>query len=139
MEPEPIAVHACEHVEVEGTAIEAAATPDEAGSASITISTEPYTVGLPTGANGFVRIVAEEGAEAVLFVGEAGVVQALTFCDYEVELPEPAPNGMCSEDIPEHYHVHLWSGIWHLELGPASGDALWLLLMPHAGAHEHEH
>lgn len=139
MEPESIAEHACEHVEVEGTAVEAALIPDEAGSASITISAEPYTVGLPTGANGFVRIEVEEDAEAVLFVGEAGVVQSLTFCGYGVELAEPAPNGMCSDTIPEHYHLHLWPGIWHLELGPASGDTLWLLLMPHAAAHEHEH
>jgi hypothetical protein len=139
MEPESIAEHACEHVDVEGTAVEAAASMDDALSASIEISMEPYLVTLPPGAGGYVRIVVEEDSTAVLFVGTEGVVQSLSFCDYEVELADPAPNGLCSEEIPEHYHLHLSSGIWHLELGPTAGDAVWLMLVPFAGAHDHEH
>lgn len=139
MEPEPIAVHACEHVDAEGTEVEAATSMDDALPTSIEISMEPYLVTLPPGAGGYVRIVVEEDSTAVLFVGTEGSVQSLSFCDYEVELADPAPNGMCSEEIPEHYHLHLWSGIWHLELGPTTGDEVWLMLVPLVHAHTHEH
>jgi hypothetical protein len=141
MEPELLPEHACEHVSVAGTAIDAAASPEDDGSALLEATAEPYTVTLVDGAPGFVRIEVTESTGAVLFVGAEAVVQGLTYCDCAVPLADPAPNGYCAELIPEHYHLELWPGVFHLELGPATADAetVWLMLAPLAEAATHTH
>jgi hypothetical protein len=135
MEPELLPEHACERVEVAGTSITAADSIEDDASAAIHPSLEPWTVDLPSGAPGFVRMEIEEDASAVLFLGTAGVVQSLSYCDCPVPLHEPAPNGYCTEEIPEHYHLDLWPGVWHLEL--LGTGSTWLMLAPLEHAHEH--
>ncbi len=137
MEPEDLGEHACEHVDLTGTEIVAALSRDLDDSAKVEISGEPYTVALPDGAPGYVRIELLEAIDAVLFVGASGVVGSLTECDCPEPLPEPSPNGYCSEDIPEHYHLHLDPGTWHLELSSADLDEVWLMLAPLTTAHVH--
>ncbi|MBW2264523.1 MAG: hypothetical protein JRG91_21365 [Deltaproteobacteria bacterium] len=139
MEPVGLGEQACAQVSVAGTAVDAAPSMDEASASVIGISAEPWTVALVPGGPGFVRIDVLEDAGAVLFAGEAGVVRGLTFCGIDFPLPDPAPNGFCSEDIPEHVHLALPSGVWHLELESDSVDSVWLLLAPVAVAHDHEH
>ena len=139
MEPEGLGEHACAHVSVPGTAVDAAPTMDEASASVIGISDQPWTVALVAGGPGFVRIDVVEDSVAVLFAGDAGVVRGLTFCGFDFPLPDLAPNGFCSEDIPEHVHLTLPSGVWHLELESDSVDSVWLMLAPAAVAHDHEH
>ena len=135
MEPELLPEHACEHVEVAGTTVTAADSLDGDATAVIHPSHEPWTVDLPVGAPGFVRMEIEEDTSAVLFLGTADVVRSLTYCDCPIPLHEPEPNGHCAEEIPEHYHLDLWPGIWHLEL--LGTDSTWLMLASVDHAHEH--
>lgn len=139
MEPEGLGEHACEHVDMEGTAVDAVSLPDDDASALIEVTGEPYTVSLPDGTPGYVRIVLLEQTDVVLFVGEAGVVTSLMECDCPEPMPEPLPNGFCSDDIPEHYHLHLDPGTWHLELSSDDVDEVWLMLSPATTTHTHEH
>jgi hypothetical protein len=138
MVPEDLGEHACEHVDVPGTEITAALTAEDDASAVIEASGEPYTVTLPASGSGFVRVVLLEEADVVLFVGEQSVVGSLSECDCEEPLPEPTPDGFCPDDIPEHYHLHLDPGYWHLELSSDDVDSVWLMLAPLTTPHVHE-
>jgi hypothetical protein len=139
MEPVSLGEQACTHVEIAGTAIDAADDPAAGGEAVVEVSGEPYTVGLPDGAPGYVRIQLLEETDAVLFVGAAGVVRSLSECGCEQPMPDPAPDGFCPEAIPEHYHLHLAPGTYHLELESDEPDGLWLMLAPLEETHGHDH
>jgi hypothetical protein len=136
VEAEELGEHACEHVDEAGTSLDAAPSIDEAGDALVEISGEPYSVGLDAGTPGFVRIEVLEDTPAVLFVGAAGVIQELLLWDVPVPLPEPAADGFCGDVIPEHFHLSLYPGFWHLRLESPDAGSVWLMLAP-AGAHVH--
>ena len=129
--------HACEHITEAGTAVTAAADRDSSGDAEITMQDEPWDVALTSGEEGWLSIVVDEDHGAILFADTADVVTGLFHNDEtEDELPTAAPNAYCSDDIPEHWDLDLHEGTWHLQLGPAAVDGLWLMLIE--GEHEHE-
>ena len=130
-------VHACEQIPEAGTAITAAADRASDGDAALTMQDTPWDVELTSGEEGWLSITVDSDHGALMFVDTADVVAGLFHEDEDSdELPEAAPNGNCSDDIPEHWHLDLHAGTWHLQLGPAAIDGLWLLLME--GEHEHE-
>jgi hypothetical protein len=138
-EPDAIAEdpaeHACEHVTVVGTTVEAA--PERSAAPTIAISESPYTVELVTSGPGYLRI--QGPLEALLFVGTADVLNALYHADaIETELPEASPNEFCASEIPEHFDLDLHeTDSFYLELGPAAVPRVWLLLSSAVG-HAHQ-
>lgn len=129
--------HACEHTGVAGTAATAAADRAGDADAAIEIQEEPWTVALTPGEEGWLSIAVDADTAALMFVGAADVVTGLYLDDGDAdELPDGTPDGFCEEDIPEHFHLELAPGTWHLKLGPAAIDSLWLMLMSAEG-HEH--
>jgi hypothetical protein len=136
-EGEDPGVHACEQIPEAGTAITAAADRDSDDTAALSLQDTPWDVALTSGEEGWLSITVDADQGALMFVDTADVVTGLFHDDEDVdELSEAAPNGNCESDIPEHWHLDLHEGTWHLQLGPAAVDGVWLLLME--GAHEHE-
>ena len=134
-EVEDPSAHACEHVAEAGTAVTAGADPASAGA--IAIGEEPFTVTLVDGAAGYVSIAITEDTPALLFMGTADVAASLWHGETEEGLPEPSPNDLCEDDIPEHYDLDFHeAGTYYLELGPAAVTEVWLNL---ASAEGHGH
>lgn len=131
------ATHACEQAGNAGTAITAGATREEDASAVLEVGEDPFTVTLVDGATGWVRLDVPEPASLLLFAGTADVVMDLTHEDTAEGLPTPAPVEGCPDEVPEHFDLDLHeAGTWHLALGPAVVDTVWLLLLDAAG-HAH--
>ena len=130
--------HACEHVTEAGAAVTAAATREESGDAAIDISEEPYTIALVSGEEGWISIDVSGAEEpSLLFIDTADVVTGLFHNDEEDdELSAGSPNEFCVDDIPEHFDLDLHEGTWHLRLGPAAVDSVWLSLL---SAEDHAH
>jgi len=127
------AEHACEHRSEPGTSLSAAA--DRAAAPVIAVNEEPYTVGLPSGAPGYLKISAP--LAGLLFIGTADVVTGLFRNDETTSQPlESSPNEFCATEIPEHYDLDLDSGNLTLQLGPSAVPEVWLALTL-AGAHAH--
>ncbi len=130
------AAHACEQVAEAGTAVAAGADPAAAGA--ITIGEAPFTVTLVDSAPGYVSVEVTGDTAALLFLDTADVAASLWHGDEEVGLPDPAPNELCPDEIPEHYDLDFHeAGTWTLELGPAAVPDVWLLLISAEG-HGHE-
>jgi hypothetical protein len=130
-------VHACEQIPEAGAAITAADDRDTDDTAALSFQDTPWDVTLTSGEEGWLSITVDEDHSGLMFVDTADVVSGLFHNDEDVdELPESAPNGNCEGDIPEHWHLDLHEGIWHLKVGPAAVDGVWLLLME--GEHEHD-
>lgn len=135
-EAEDPEVHACEHVGEAGTAVTAGA--DTASAPAIAVGQEPYTVTLVDGAAGYVSVEVTEDTPALLFVGTADVAANLWHGDEEEGLPEPSPNELCAEDIPEHFDLDFHeAGTYYLTFGPAAVSEVWLMLSSAEG-HAHE-
>jgi hypothetical protein len=129
-------VHACEHVSEGGTAITAGA--DTASAPGIAVGDEPYTVTLVDSAPGYLSIEISEDTPALLFMGTADVAATLWHGEEEEGLPDPAPNDLCPDDIPEHFDLDFHeAGTFYLELGPAAVSDVWLYLSSAEG-HAHE-
>ncbi|MCK6529513.1 hypothetical protein L6R50_18825 [Myxococcota bacterium] len=136
-EVEDPAAHACEHVSEAGTAVTASDVMD-ANTPEIVLGEEPHTVTLAAATPGYVRVEIEGDTAALLFAGTADVVQGLFHGTEEESLPEPSPNDLCAEDIPEHYDLDFHeAGSYYLELLSAQGGDVWLLLSSAEG-HGHE-
>lgn len=136
-EAEDPATHACEHVSDAGTAVTASDAMD-ASTPEIALGDEPHTVTLAAATPGYVRVEVEGDTAALLFVGTADVLQGLFHGTDEESLPEPSPNDLCADDIPEHYDLDFHeAGSYYLELLSAPGGDVWLLLASAAG-HGHE-
>ncbi|HVJ15763.1 MAG TPA: hypothetical protein VM686_09980 [Polyangiaceae bacterium] len=128
--------HACEHAGEAGAALEAAADPADA--VELVLGEEPVTVTFPAegaGYHGYVRL--RGPADALLFAGAEAVISSLTSADGGRELlPEAAPNELCPDAIPEHFDLELEDAEYLLELGPATVDSVWLMLLDASG-HAH--
>jgi hypothetical protein len=127
------AQHACEHRSETGTSISAAS--DRTLAPAIAVAEEPYTVLLPAGVPGYVKI--SPPLEGLLLLGTADVVTGLFRNDETTSLTlEASPNEFCPNEIPEHYDLDLHSGNLTVRLGPAAVSDVWLALTAAAG-HAH--
>lgn len=136
-EHEDPAEHACEHVGEAGTAVTAAA--DRMSAPAITISEEPYTVTLPAGVAGFVKVTVTEDTPVLLFAKTAAVVTGLFRGETALTLPAGAPNEFCATEIPEHFDLDLDTpGDYFIQVGPSATTSVWLNLVEAEG-HGHEH
>jgi hypothetical protein len=128
--------HACEVVGDTGIRVAAAAVPDE--GEELEPAETPYTIELIDGAPGYVTL--HGGEDALLFVEARNVVTGLFHeDDLDTDLLEVGtPNEFCEADIPEHFDLELEeSGHYHLQLGPAAIDEVWVLYIGTEG-HAHE-
>ena len=139
-EEEDPAEHACEHFAEVGLELDAAADRADDSSAVLAIGHTPNTVALTSGEAGWVSIeVTEEEQALLLYIDTANVVNGL-FHNDEVADELPAAGGAntnCPDDLPEHFDLDLHEGVWHVQLGPAAVDSVWISLLEAAG-HGHE-
>ncbi len=128
--------HACEHAAELGAAVTAGA--DRASAPVFSISEEPSTVTLVSGATGYLKVEVTGDTAALLFAGTADVVTGLSEGETPAILPTGAPNERCADDIPEHFDLDFHeAGSWYIEVGPAAVDSVWLLLTSAEG-HAHD-
>lgn len=127
-------VHACEQASQAGSTL--AAAEDAPNAPSLAVSETPYTVTLPSGKPGYLRL--EGPLTALLFFGTANVATGLVYGTETTDLlPEGAPDEHCAAEIPEHFDLDLAaSGDHFLRLGPAAVPSVWLMLTE-AGGHAH--
>jgi hypothetical protein len=125
-EEEDPAVHACEMVGSPGTAIDAAEERDMAPS--LVVDEQPYTVALPRMKDGYLELLGP--MDALLFAAPANIVTGLFEASGTVNLlPTASPNDRCPTQIPEHWDLELTTADrFHLKLGPAAVDSVWLML-----------
>ncbi|GMV13227.1 MAG: hypothetical protein HS104_11290 [Polyangiaceae bacterium] len=118
--------HACEQASETGTALVAA--EDTASAPALALAETPYTVTLPSGKPGYLKL--QGPSNALLFFGTANVATGLSFGSDATELlPEGAPNEHCPNAIPEHFDLGLdQSGDYFLRLGPSALPSVWLML-----------
>ncbi len=128
--------HACEAVGEPGTAVDAAATREDAPL--LEPHDSPFTVTLPEAEVGYKGYVTLGGpADLLLFVDSEAVATGLYEGDSSEDLlPSPAPNEDCPEALPEHFDLELEEGGYILELGPSSTSVVWLAITSAAG-HAH--
>jgi len=120
--------HACEVVGDAGTRVAAAATPED--GEELEPSETPYTIQLVDGAPGYVTL--HGGEDALLFVEEENIVNGLFHeDDLDTDLLEAGtPNEFCETEIPEHFDLELEAaGHYHLQLGPAAVDEVWVVYL----------
>lgn len=132
-EHEDPALHACEHLELEGTPV--AATTDLAAAPAVTVAHDPWLVSLPDGEPGYVRLDPGDHEAVLLFADTADVLQALVVDGVEQPL-SGAPNAHCPEELPEHHDLEIVAGELALKLGPAAIGEVWLQIVE--GTHAHE-
>lgn len=126
------AEHACEHAELEGERLTAAANRD-ATAPPVELG-EPATIALPDGASGWVRFEVDHPGGILAFARDANVLTAFYLGDDEEELISAGPNEACSEDLREHFHLTVEeAGSFYLRLGPTATNEGWLLLTDAAG------
>ncbi len=126
--------HACEEVGA-GEAVTAGEVADD--TAPEIHMGEGHLITLVDGAPSYVRVVADEQADALLFVDTADVVTGLWHDGAEEDLPAASPNAFCETDIPEHFDLHVDEGTLHIELGDVAVDQVWLMVAS-ADGHGHE-
>ncbi len=131
-EAEDPAAHACENVDTqEGTLVTGASTAE---APELPMDGAPYTATPIDGAPGHLAISVTEDTAALLFLVLADVAGSLWNGDEEVGLPEPAPNELCADDIPEHFDLDVHTaGTWTLSRGPAAVADVWISLAPAEG------
>jgi hypothetical protein len=124
------AEHACEHVGMAGTAITASAMRD-ASAPMIAFTGDPYTVTLPTGATGFVRVVTTEPETAGIMLFDAADVLAgiQTQGGMALTITSAGADEFCPTDIPEHFDIDFETvDTFFVELGPTASNRTWLIL-----------
>ena len=136
-ELEDPAEHACEHVDIDGERVTAGETRDDT-AAEIHVG-EPYTVTLPDGAVGWIRLVVTDPGGRLAFTRDANVLTGLFHGDEEETLTSAGANMHCADDLAEHFDLHLHeAGTFYLRLGPTASNEAWLLLTEAEG-HTHDH
>lgn len=123
---DPAADACAAHAQI-GNLVVAQEAPD--GGAALAFSDTPYEVSLLADAPGYLRLVVDDSASALLFAGTAGVVSGLLDPDGSDQLPAPSANAACPSDIPEQRALELTDGTWNLVVGPSDEASLWLLLV----------
>ena len=102
------AAHACEQVDASGPSLTASPSRDTAPV--LTMSEQPYTVTLPSGAAGYLRI--DGPIDGLLFTKISNVVTGLfRGTDTTDTLPAGTPNEDCPSAIPEHFDLALAEAI----------------------------